>query len=501
MEPTTQTFFDVLGQFAKEQPNKSLYADPQRDYSALAFYRATLVLADFLRQKGVKPKDLVFVRATRSIDTILLFVSLTFVGAAVALSDAHQDVDAFIAANEMGDKVAFTLSNEKSSADLSASGGWILTDARSKVSCPCPIPDDDLEATIDFEPRIDLYAPSAIIFTSGSSSKAKAVGMSQYNLLNHLRNYVGSSSLAPEDNALMLLPTHHVFGLCEAVMALCQRYRLFFAPALDFETSLKYIQEQSITRLDSIPAYLMALAKLKIAKGVELPSLNASIVGGTALIKDELKEIENILHITIAPVYGMSECIGIAAVDANGDEDARLGSVGRFLPMCDAHIIDDDGNDVPEGEPGEIIVKAPSVMVGYYGDPEGTKAVIDENGYLHTGDLGRLDERGLLHIVGRKKEIIIRNGNNLSPAAIEEKILKTGKFKEIAVFGVKDQALGEVPIAVVVPNQEMNQAEIEALLVQALPKIEVPARVHIVDALPRLSSGKVDKVSLKERFK
>ncbi|MBQ7244578.1 MAG: acyl--CoA ligase [Bacilli bacterium] len=504
MIPNSLTLFEVLTRYAEEEPDREIFADEQRRYTVFETLQASLGIASFLAGKNVRKHDLVFLRATRSIDTALLFIGLTFLGAATALCDPHQGVKEFADANGMLEKAKFLLTNEDASMDISAVGNFKLIHVASGKEWDCLIPDGKTKAPMDFTPCFNIYSSCAIIFTSGSSDKAKPVSLSLYNLMNHCQNFAEAGSGTREDNCLMLLPIHHVFGLAEILMVIWMRCRLYFAPSLEFETTMHAIQQEKITRLDSIPAYLMALAKLKELKKVDLPSLNASLVGGTNLIEEELVYLEDTLGITICPVYGQSECIAISGINAAGSRKERLGTVGRFLPMCDGKLIDADGKEVEAGDEGEIIVKAPSVMMGYYGDIAATSAAIDSNGYLHTGDLGCFDENGCLHIVGRKKEIIIRNGINLSPASIEAKILKTGFFEEVAVVGIEDRLRGEVPAVAVVYKEsvlsKLRLGEKEALKIveDALLKIEYPAVTRILKSFPRLASGKVDKIALRK---
>ena len=503
METVHFSLFEKARIAMEEMPDHSLYADEHRDYSTKAFYYAAIETANFLAFQGIEKGDLVFLRSTRSIDTYILFAALTFLGALTALSDPHQDVLEEAESYELKEKTKFALTNETAGKDISASGNWELWNLSSgeKIACPISLGEEAVEPM--FHPSADLSSPSFIIFTSGSSQKAKAVVSSQFGFLNHIENALETSSGTPEDCILMLLPIHHVFGLALMTMGLWAHYRVYFAPNMDLPVSLAAIKKEKVTAVDCVPMYIAALGRAKLAAGLELPTLRLSMLGGTNLLQEEIRFIESSLGVRVIPIYGMSECIGIAGAGYDDSEEVRCHSVGRVLPMCDVKLIDDNGEEVAKGEKGEIIVKSPTMFLGYYEDPEATKEAVDERGYLHTGDIGQFDEKDCLHIVGRKKEMIIRNGINLSPASIEEKILKTERFVEVAVLGAKDKEAGEVPVAILVLKPESKQlspAQIGAILEAALLKNERPKEIHILEALPRLSSGKVDKVSLKQRF-
>lgn len=503
METNQLSLFQVMDRFANEAPKKSLFADEKRDYGAEAFQNAAVEVANALYHLGVRKGNLVCLRSVRSIDTMALYAALTYLGALTCLSDPHQGCAEAMELNGMLSDVVFLLTNERGSADLSAVGGWECVRVEDGKSFPIEIPLGKKKVDPAFDVRADIYAPSLIVFTSGSSNKAKGVTMSQYTIMNHLQNYAEAGSGSEEDCLLQLLPIHHVFGLCILLMAIWCRYRVYFAPSLDLDTTLNAIVKENVNACDSVPSFIVALAKAKEEKGLELPSLKYSLMGGANLLQEDIRYIEKTLNIRVFPVYGMSECIGIAGASYHESEEVRCHSVGHILPMCEVRFVDENNVDVPEGQAGEIIVRGPTVMMGYYNDEQGTREVIDEQGYLHTGDMGRLDEKGCLHIVGRKKEMIIRNGINISPAGIEEKVLNTGFFSEVAVVGIVDKKRGKVPAVAAVLKKgvlrklALSEEDVVCILKNALLKIEIPAVAKILPSLPRLPSGKVDKVALK----
>lgn len=503
MNTVNYSFFEKVRTAMEESPDHSLYADESRDYSTKDFYYATVEVANRLAALGVKKGDLVFLRSPRSIDTFILFAALSYLGAVSALSDPHQGVVESAKTYGLKEKTAFALTNESSNNDLSAVGGWELWDFKTKQKTLFPIPLGKQAVEPLFDPNIDIHEPFLVIFTSGSSSKAKAVAMSQFGFINHIENDLTVASGTPEDCLLMLLPIHHVFGIALLAMGLWSHYRVYFAPSLDLSCTLEAIQKEKVTAVDCVPSYIASIGKAKLAKGIDLPTLRLSMLGGTNLLEEDVRFIEESLGVRVLPVYGMSECIGIAGASYEDSKETRCHSVGRPLPMCDVRLLGGDGHEVPVGQEGEIIVKSPTMFLGYYLNPEATKEAVDEKGFLHTGDLGCFDSENRLHIVGRKKEMIIRNGINLSPAAIEEKIMKTACFAEAAVLGIKDKEVGEVPILIasLAPEAKtLSFTRVETLVAKALLKIERPKAIYIVASMPRLSSGKVDKMALYRRF-
>ena len=198
----------------------------------------------------------------------------------------------------------------------------------------------------------------------------------------------------------------------------------------------------------------------------------------------------------------MSECIGISGTPYTDDIEVRANSVGKFLPMCKGYILDEKGEEVLKGTEGEICVICPAVMLGYYNNEEETKATVDQKGRLHTGDLGYVDERGYLHITGRKKDIIIRNGHNISARKIEKALLAIPSIDMATVVGVRDEKCGEVPMSLITfkIGHEISVKEIMEQLKVKLAKNELPLKIKIMENMPMTSSGKVDKVKIRDIF-
>jgi len=233
-----------------------------------------------------------------------------------------------------------------------------------------------------------------------------------------------------------------------------------------------------------VPTFGLALVKAKQENNYDTSSMAISVLGGAPSSKEQFLLIQNGLGGKILPAYGMSECIGISEAGPWESDDDRAFSVGKPLPMTEVMLT----------EEGEIAIKGPSVFYGYVGEEP-----FDHSKYFHTGDLGRFDEKGFLHIVGRIKEIIIRNGNNISATALEQKLLSLPFVLEAAVVGVEDEVVGEVPAALLVLRDGANYDENE--VTSLFNKLEMPKYIKVVDKLPLTSSGKPNKQKIKELFK
>jgi fatty-acyl-CoA synthase len=261
-------------------------------------------------------------------------------------------------------------------------------------------------------------------------------------------------------------------------------YSIFFPAQTGLEAILRCIQAERITRMNGVPSLYLAMAER--AGDYDLSSLRAGLIAGGPVTEAQFLHIEETLHMTLISVYGMSECIGITCSSWRDPQAVRAAGVGPAYPMNTLRLVDADGNPVPQGREGEICVRSPMRMLGYYGKP------LDPEEFFPTGDLGWLDETGVLHLSGRKKDIIIRNGNNLSPRRIEDALLGLPGVKAAAVVGLPHPLQGEVPCAMIVGRAE------PADLAPLLHKNELPEAILSVEALPLTASGKPDKPQIRE---
>ena len=284
-----------------------------------------------------------------------------------------------------------------------------------------------------------------------------------------------------------------MFGLALLTGAIVLRHRLYLTAATAAEELLQIIAREKITRMNGVPSLYLALAKK--ARAGEARTLRTGYIGGAPWTAEQFRHIESALGMTLVPVYGMSECIGISCASCRAPQAERMAGVGPFYPANCGRIIREDGAQAAPGEEGEVCVHGPMRMLGYH-DPAQTAQAVDEDGFLHTGDLGYVDGGGVLHLTGRKKDVIICNGVNLSPRRIEEALLSLPGVRGAAVVGLPDELQGERPWAAVCAGG--TPARILDGLRALLPKNELPAGIIWVDALPMTGSGKLDKQAVKE---
>ena len=493
MKPIEKSILEYFQEYAAQCPDKRFLFDENRSYTVEGAYREAAAIGNRLYTYGVRVGSAVALRCTRSLDTCLIYLALQMMGAMALLTDPHQGVEGFLS----GAGAEFLITNEGADCDISANGRWeVLGHGPLEIGYPARA-----EECI-FPAVKDLHAPATVVFTSGSTGKGKGVMLSQYNLVNHIRNFSVSGCYREDDVSAELLPVHHVFGLAVLLMGLIKRYCILFPKTVDIKYVAECIETHRITRLDGVPSFALALAEHHRNTNFCAGSLRVGVLGGAPSTKAQFDFVEQELGIQLLPVYGQSECIGITGADETQSGSVRSSTVGKFLPMNEGYILDESGVEVPPGEEGEVCVKSPAVMLGYLGDEKATREAIDGEGRLHTGDLGWLDKDGNLHISGRKKDIIIRNGVNIPAGKIEEALHTLEAVSRAAVVGVRHEKWGEVPCALVVlkDGHAMSEEAVKKALEPRLAKNEMPEKILFAKVLPLTSSGKPDKQKIIKLF-
>jgi long-chain acyl-CoA synthetase len=265
--------------------------------------------------------------------------------------------------------------------------------------------------------------------------------------------------------------------------------------------ALQALREHGISLLFGVPSMMAAIAHLKNAAPDDFKSIYAMITGGEPLPAALREAFLARFGVRLLEGYGLTETSPVVAL--NVPQDYRDGSVGKLVPGVQVRIADDDGNALPPDQIGEIWIKGPMVMKGYYQLPQETAAALTADGFFKTGDLGTLDAEGYLHITGRKKEMISVAGEKAYPREIEDVILRHPAVADAAVLGKQDASRGEVVVAFVIPRTEQSVKPEEIrdhCRAQGLAQWKCPREVHVVNELPRSPTGKVLKRELAEQL-
>jgi acyl-CoA synthetase (AMP-forming)/AMP-acid ligase II len=355
--------------------------------------------------------------------------------------------------------------------------------------------------------RADAVAPGDLcdlLFTSGTTGNPKGVMTAHGQNLRVFDVWSRGVGIREGDRYLIVNPFFHSFGY-KAGWLTCLIRGATAIPMQVFDPAkaMDRIARERITLLPGPPTiYQMLLAHPERARH-DLSSLRLAVTGAAAVPVELVKRMRSELGFaSVMTAYGLTECCGVVSLCRPDDDAETIATTsGRALPDTEVRCIDEDGKEAPRGTAGEIVVRGYNVMRGYFEDPAETAKTIDAEGWLHTGDVGVMDERGYLRITDRIKDMFITGGFNCYPAEIENLIYRHPGVAQVAVIGVPDERMGEVGMAFVVPRPgaALEPAALIAWCREQMANFKVPRRVEIVSGLPTNASGKVLKFELRER--
>lgn len=354
------------------------------------------------------------------------------------------------------------------------------------------------EATIRHQRNPQIS--DVILYTSGTTARPKGVMLDESQFYENTEGILAHLLLKPEDRAIVALPLFHSFGNIMALVILRVSGTLILLPQFAPKSILTAIQQHKATLLPLVPTIYTYLVELYGRGGYDISSLRYCISGGASLPENLLHIVEQKLGVTVIEGYGLTENSPVISVNRCADGSVP-GSVGPVLPNVQIKIVDQKNQEVAKGEVGEILVQGPARMKGYWKRPEETREAITEDGWLRTGDLGHLDEHNRLYIsAGRKKDLIIRAGDNISPLAIENALMNHPGVAEAAAVGVPHSRVGEqVKVCVVLrEGAKAEAAEIKEFCRKKLAANMIPDIISFYDALPKNATGKVLKDQLRQ---
>ncbi len=343
--------------------------------------------------------------------------------------------------------------------------------------------------------------PSDILFTSGTTGTPKGVVMTHGRTLCTATDWVAMTGLCADDRYLMVNPYFHMFGFKGGILACVAAGATMLPQAVfDVDRVLALIDRDRVTVLPGPPTIYQAILDHPARGSHQLTSLRVAVTGAADIPVELIRRVSDELPFSvIISGYGLTEG-GTASGTSPGDDVETIATtVGRARPGFELRIVDEQGADVRAGVAGELLIRGASVMKGYLDDPEATQRALSADGWLRTGDIGVLDERGYLRIVGRIKDMFIVGGFNAYPAEIENVLLRHPDVQQAAVIGIPDERLGEVGMAFVVTGSGAGSGpEIIQWCRDQMANYKVPRVVEIVDRLPVNATGKVMKDTLRE---
>ena len=360
-------------------------------------------------------------------------------------------------------------------------------------------------ALAEAEARFDNNDVVMMQYTSGTTGFPKGVMLTHRNILNN-GFYIGEGQrLGAEDRVTLPVPFFHCFGCVLGVMA-CLTHRSTMIIVEDFDAGLvlQAIHKERATAVYGVPTMFIAELNHPDFDTFDLTSLRTGIMAGASCPPETMREVMGRMHMPeITICYGLTECSPVfTQTTVDDDVEHKCETVGRKHPPVDVRVVDPtDGHICAPGEPGELCCKGYNVMKGYYKMPEATAEAIDEDGYLHSGDLGMVDEDGYYRVTGRIKDMIIRGGENVYPLEVENFLLTMPGVLDAQVVGIPDARLGEIVGAFIRTrpgHEDMTEEDVRAFAIPRIARYKVPKRVFFVDDFPMTPSMKVQKFKLRE---
>jgi long-chain acyl-CoA synthetase len=337
---------------------------------------------------------------------------------------------------------------------------------------------------------------AVILYTSGTTGQPKGAELTHANLY---KNSAGVSEklgeLSDEDVLLGALPLFHSFGqTCTMNSAVFVGATVTMLPRFDPEKALEIIDRDKVTIFQGVPTMYNAMLHCESADGADCSSLRTCMSGGAAMPAELMRAFEEKFGCIILEGYGLSETSPVASFN-HPDRERKPGSIGTPIEGVEMQVWDDDGNELPQGEVGEIVIRGHNIMKGYWNRDDANKEAITDDGWFRTGDMAKMDEDGYFFIVDRKKDLIIRGGYNVYPREIEEVLYEHPAIQEAAVVGVPHDELGEEVGAAVVLKQgeSLDADEVKSYVKEQVAAYKYPRKVWFVDELPKGPTGKILK--------
>ncbi len=347
------------------------------------------------------------------------------------------------------------------------------------------------------------FDPINIQFTSGTTGSPKGATLTHHNILNN-GFFVGEAiRLTKDDRMAIPVPLYHCFGMVMGNLG-CLTHgatMVYPSPVFDPAETLQAVQEEKCTALYGVPTMFVAELAVDGFANFNLTSLRTGILAGSPCPVEVMKRVVNDMNMSeVTIAYGMTETSPVSFQSSTTDSvERRVTTVGRVQPHIEVKVVDEDGNIVPRGQPGELCTRGYCVMQGYWNDEEKTAESL-VGGWMITGDLGTIDDQGYCNIVGRVKDMVIRGGENLYPREIEEFLYTHDDIMEVAVFGVPDDKFGEELCAWIQrrPGANLTEDAVRAFCDGQISHFKVPRYIRFVDEFPMTVTGKIQKFHMRD---
>ena len=384
--------------------------------------------------------------------------------------------------------------------DEAASGMFCFNDILSLPTDAHKLELDALATTLSPDQDINIQ------FTSGTTGNPKGATLTHKNILNNGFLMANAMNLTSADKLCIPVPLYHCFGMVLGNLVCISKgaTAVFPSDSFDAKTTLTVVEKERCTALHGVPTMFISELEHKDFQQFDLSSLRTGIMAGSTCPEQVMRKVQTLMHMSeIVIGYGQTECSPINNVtEIDSPIEKQVKTVGRALAHTQVKIIDELGEIQSIGIPGEICSKGAGIMRCYWNDQEKTAATIDTDGWLHSGDLGVMDEEGFVTIVGRIKDMIIRGGENISPREIEEVLYTYPGIQDAAIFGISDEKYGEEVCAWLQPKDDavLDEQAIRDFLKDKLAYFKVPRHIRFVDSYPMTVTGKLQKFKMREQM-
>ena len=505
------SFKEFLKKKADETPDAVALVDNRGEFTWKDVDIYSQIIAEGLAIKGVKKGTHVALCGVNSVNWVLTFFAIQKLGAIAQLLNFNMSAADVARVATIGDITHFCYGSMPEMQDQDA-----FIDDLKKSGCPLhefisirndrqdirERRDEYEEIKYKYQDYVEADSPCVMIFTSGSTGKPKGVLLSAYNILNAANTNYKDQTLTNTDRTCLILPLFHIFGLVAGLFAnAIAGSILYFPNNIRTGTILELIDKEKCTFFHSVPTMLIALINNKDFTKDKLSSVRCTIISGAAASESQILMFkENLPNDHFMSSYGLSEMAPVS-ISTYGDSDEHLlTTVGKPVDNIQIQVQDlETGKECAPGTSGEILVQGFNLMTGYYKTDIESQS-IDDMGWLHTGDLGFMDEEGYLHLSGRLKELIIRGGENIMPQEIEAVISSLDVVNNVKVIGVPSEFFGEEVCACikVKDGESFDEEAVKHELSKKLAKYKIPSYFVVYNEFPMLGTGKIDVVSLKK---
>ena len=470
-------------------------------------------MANALLDLGVKPGQRIAILSENCPEHFMMFMAASKVGAvSVPLNYRLAPAELAFTINDSNAKVLFALDGvetilEALRASLASDVSLITRDQAESIHL-----DDWLSKFPNTSPRVevDRDAPYIQLYTSGTTGNPKGVVITHFNILQEAAISNAGFTHRPDKGSagLICAPMFHIAGAGSVVTSIYQGQHVILHPTFDPMKVLDDIEAYPITNLFMVPAMIMFVLQIPGIEKRDFSDLVTIAYGASPISETVLREAMEVFQCEFAQMYGMTETTGMVACLTPEDHTRALAGRPEILRSCgrasigvEIKVMDTSGQEVPNGEVGEIRVKSDTNMVGYYNLPDITASELTD-GWVHTGDAGYIDDEGYVYLKDRIKDMVVSGGENIYPVEVENALAKHQAIADVAVIGVPDEKFGEALLAFVVTKPDMT-LEVDEMIEFCRDKIagyKIPRQLELIDELPRNPSGKILKKILRQPY-